>query len=206
MACFAGYIFWNKVKASVFRYFPLYLTFILLSEFAGRLFKELEWNEMNKLLYNYLVIPAEFIFFFRLFYMDFKDKRYKWLPVFSTLIYMFSWFIDMFYLSTKKFWFYSFSYTTGNLLLLILIFSFFVQLINSDAILKFKENMLFWISAGLLLFFLGTFPYYGLLNTLNIRYTNLCISYGYIVVTLNCLMYLMFTFSFIWGKPNTKYS
>ncbi|MBS1772865.1 MAG: hypothetical protein JST82_08390 [Bacteroidetes bacterium] len=194
------------MKKTIFAFFPYYLLFIVIAEFAGRIFKYYEMGEMNKFLYSYVVIPVEFLFFFWLFYQSFRKERYKWLPIFCMAIYLASWSIDMLLLTNKKFWFYSFSYTVGNLLLLILIFRFFMQLITTNAILHFRHNMLFWISTGLLVFFLGTFPYYGLLNTLNTKYTSLCIAYGYIVFTLNCLMYLMFTLSFVWGRQNIKSS
>lgn len=102
--------------------------------------------------------------------------------------------------------FNSFSSTVGNLLLLILIWSFFIQLVSSNAILTFRRNMLFWVSLGLLLFYLGAFPYYGLRNILARDFKEVYIIYTYIVYVLDILMYVMFTISFIWGKPNISAS
>ncbi len=62
--------------------------------------------------------------------------------------------------------------------------------------------MLFWVSLGLLLYYLGAFPYYGLRNVLARDFQGVYITYTYIVYVLDILMYLMFTISFIWGKPN----
>lgn len=62
--------------------------------------------------------------------------------------------------------------------------------------------MLFWISLGLLIYYLGAFPYYGMRNVLAKEYKEIYITYGYIIYVLDILMYVMFTISFIWGKPN----
>lgn len=203
IACAASFIFWKKLKRSLLSVFPIYLVFIVISELIGMYFRVMNMRNANKAYYTYVVIPAEFLFFFWLFYNSFKNSRFKTLPIISTGIYLTSWIIDKAILSTKQFWFYSFSYTVGNLLLLVLTFRFFIVLVTSDAILNFKENMLFWICCGLLLFYLGTFPYYGLLNIIAHNDQELHITYWYLTQVLNCVMYLMFTLSFILGKPKT---
>lgn len=204
VACITGIIYWRKIKNTVFKYFWVYLLLIVVAECIGRYFQTHNMLAVNKAYYSYFIIPSEFIFFFWLFYKCSNNIKRR-LPIVFVGIYLLAWLIDVFYLSNKSFWFYSFSYTIGNLLLLILILRFFKKLTLSDEILYFKQNVLFWISFGLLLFYLGTFPYYGLRNTLVLNYKSIYLTYSSIVIILNCMMYLMFTFSFIWGKPNTKY-
>ena len=202
----AGFLCWSKLKGTYWKWFPFYLLFIAAAELTGKYFSLMGWKELNLGLFNYLVIPVEFLFFYWLFYQSFKKSNYNWLPFFSTVVYLVCLLFDYLFLSKKQLWFLSFSYTIGNLLLLVLIFRFYYKMVTTDAILSFKENRLFWVSSGLLLFYLGSFPYYGLLNTMSHNYPALCTTYRYVVIVLNILMYLMFTFSFIWGKPNTKYS
>ena len=185
-------------------YFPFYLLFIVLSEFLGDYLKVHNMVYENIHFFNYFEIPIEFNFSFWLFFNFFKNTRYRMLPIICSVIYLLCWIIDIVYLSRLRFFFYSFSYTIGNLVLLVLILLYFIQLVMSDAILSFRENMMFWVSLGLLLYYLGSFPYYGLHNTIAFKYREINIAYTYIVDILDCLMYLMFTFSFIWGKPNTK--
>lgn len=206
IACITGFIFLKKLNNSFFRYFPFYLLFIVLSEAAGYLLKISDMKMASKLLFNYIVIPVEFLFFYLVFYFSLANKRYKKLPLLCMVIYILCWMIDILFIGNMKFWFYSFSYTVGNLLLLVLIFRFYFNLITTSDVLYFKSNQLFWISGGLLIFYLGTFPYYSLLNTIAYNQPGLHSTYRHIVIILNILMYLMFTFSFIWGKQNTKYS
>ena len=206
IAAVVGFLYFNKIKNSFWKWFPYYLTFIIISDIISRNFAKYDLRLTCKIFYGYFEIPVEFFFFFWLFHKSFDQTKYKRLPIICAVIYTASWIADMVYFSTLDFWFYSISYTIGNLLLLVLILRYFIQLVTSNAILNFKQDMLFWVSTGLLLFYLGTFPYYGLRNTLVYKYRELYTTYSYIMYVLNSLMYLMFTFSFIWGKPNIKYS
>ena len=176
---------------------------IVVAEYIGYYLRTHDMVDMNKMFYNFLIIPTEFLFFFYIFYHSAKNRREKRLPIVFTIIYVIAWMIDNAYLTNKLFWFYSFSYTIGNLLLLILILRSLTYLVLSDDILLFKYNILFWVCTGLLVFYLGTFPFYGLRNTLENNYREVYLSYRYIVYILNSLMYLMFTLGFIWGKPNS---
>lgn len=204
MACLIGFFSFKKLKGSYWAFFPFYLFVLVLAECVGWMLRKSDMISSNIHLYNYFVIPLEFCFTFWLFYQSFKAKKYKWLPAVCTVVYFCSWIVDMVYLSRLRFSFYSFSYTVGNLVLLVLILTYFIQLVTSDAILNFRTDMMFWVSLGLLFYYLGSFPYYGLRNTIAYNFRELNITYSYIVLVLDCLMYLMFTFSFIWGKPNTK--
>jgi len=204
VACVTGFIHWGKIRASIFKWFPFYLSFIVLSEFIGQLLSDPAMKRTNIAFFNYFEIPIEFLFFFWLFFKTGKHYTYKSLPIFCAGTYLVCWLIDSLYLSKLQFSFYSFSYTIGNLLLLVLILRYFILLVTSNSILGFANDMMFWICTGLLLYYLGTFPFYGLRNTLGTNYPQLYSTYSYIMYALNSLMYLMFTFSFIWGRPSLK--
>jgi hypothetical protein len=206
LAFITSLIYWRKIKNTYWKWFSFYLFFIVVSECVGLYFAIAKKNTENIAFYNYCVIPIEFIFFILLFRRSFKQTKLKWLPIVCLCIYFTSWLMDIFFFGKWEFIFNSFSFTIGNLLLLILILSYFIQLVTSNAILTFRHNMLFWVSLGLLIYYLGSFPYYGLRNTLAKNFQDVYITYTYIMYVLNCLMYLMFTISFIWGKPNIESS
>ncbi len=184
----------------------MYLVFVVISELFGYyLMVFFPHNlKVNLSFYRYFEIPVEFIFFFALFYLSAREPGRKTLPALFIIIYLLSIVFDEFYFSRKTHLFDSISYTIGNLLLLILILRFFVQMVTSDDIMTFRQNMLFWVSLGLLFFYLGSFPFYALLNMMGPKHHDLMNTYKYIVYGLNSTMYLMFTFSFIWGKTNIK--
>lgn len=199
-ATLTGFICFPKVRNSYWIVFPFYLLFITAADVSGTFMA----TKVNTIFFNDIVIPAEFFFFYWLFHESFKKTRYRLLPVICAASYVVAWLFDVIILKSHGSAFYFVSYTVGNLLLLILILLFFTRLVTSDAILSFRQNKLFWVSLGLLMFYLGSFPYYGLYNIISKKYYNLNIIYSEVVEVLNCLMYLMFTFSFAWGKRNIQ--
>ncbi len=206
VACFTAFMYIRKLRQTPWIYFAVYLASIVVCEVVGNMLTRNNMRAANYHFYGYFVVPLEFLFFFWLFYKTYTGKKYKWLPMACTVLYIISWLLDNLWLNRYEFSFQSVSYTVGNLLLLLLILRYFIQLVTSEAILNFKRDMLFWISAGLLIFYLGSFPFYGLQNTMAHKYHELYTYASYITYLLDSLMYLMFTFSFIWGKPNIKSS
>lgn len=83
----------------------------------------------------------------------------------GTAIYLLTLLADMlFFNQMRKFWFSSLSYLVGNIILLILIIIFF--LVSQTGTTTYQGNMMFWTCTGLLVFYLGSLPFYGLWNTL----------------------------------------
>ena len=214
-ACVTGIFYYNKLKTSYWKYFPLYLIFIVCSEIFGRFLLQ-HYPYPKCLIYNtnfftYFEIPVEFLFFIWLFYISGTNNRQRIIPVLCAVIYLISLLSGILFFIAKYQNFDSVSYTIGNLALLILILRFFVRLVSSDELVNFRENKLFWVCLGLLLFYLGSFPYYNFIslpdssfvNLIGIEHQNLFNVYKNIVFGLNSLMYIMFTVSFIWGKTHS---
>lgn len=202
MACIAGFLSWNKIRKTYWRWFPIYLALIVVTEVA------MEWATyryqafaLNSQVYQYWGIPLQFYFLFYLFHQFFRaEKPSRWPLVFAGL-YFISWVADLLYFSRGKYAFASFSYSVGNVLLLLLILLSFFRFANSRELVKFRESMHFWLCIGVMIFYLGTLPFYGLRNTLYLYYEPVFWAYYYCQFGLNCLMYGCFTIAFIWGKP-----
>jgi len=202
-ACICGFASWYKWKGSPWRWFSFYLLFIVLSEAFGEYTYRYKLSDARDFFFNYINIPAQFFIAFYIFYRVGENKTARVLPLICAGIYITSWLANKLYLGQQ--W-YSLSYTTGNLLLLVLILRFLLALASSKEILNFKRNILFWICTGWMLYYLGTLPYYGLRNTLAEKYYDLFVSYSYVVQTLNITMYLLFSVGFLWSKPRSAYS
>jgi hypothetical protein len=201
-ACITGFMFWNKLKKSYWKYFPIYLAVILLTEIAGKfILLVVKDSSLNTALYSYFGMPVQFFFFFWLFYRYFKNtSKNKW-PLFSAIIYFICAVIDLIYAGKMNFFVEAFSYTVGNLLLLVLILMFFIEFINTEEILRYRSSMMFWVCLGLMVFYIGSMPFYGLRNTLFKQHPKIFYPYWYIQYGLDYLMYLFFSIAFIWGKP-----
>jgi hypothetical protein len=202
LACSAGLLNWRKFKNSYAKWFVIYLALIAVSELIGisltYIFQE---YSLNKSLYNYFVIPLEFLFFCWLYYQHFKNSNQKYWPMTGAILYFTSWLINIILLPTLRFWSVPFSYLIGVIVLLVLVIAFFSAFMSSNEILGYRSDLLFWISLGLLIFYVVSSPFYGLRLALYKEHPNLFWLYYYIQFGANYLMYLFFSIALIWGKP-----
>lgn len=202
LACVTGFIFWNKIKSTYWKWFPVYLALIVLTEITGEYFLHIQGNlQLNIAVYSYFGIPLQFLFFYWLFYWQFKNSnKGKW-PLISAAIYLISLLADLLYISKIRFYFESFSYIIGCLFLLVLILIYFTRFIKSDEILKYKSSMMFFVCIGLMVFYVGAMPFFAFRKALYVNHKDFFYLYWYIQFGLNYMMYLLFIVSFIWGKP-----
>ena len=198
LAGITGLIYWKKLRGSYWQYFPIYLLSIAGLETINYLIP----ISLRGPLAIYFIIPFEFLFMYWLFYKTLNSRpKLVWTGVFiyvSALI--FELINDAHPIGKDVF--LSFSYTIGNIVLLVFILYYFYDLVNSDRILTFYHEQMFWVALGLLLFYLGAFPYFGMYNYLRNNYMSLLFSYTWIVIFLDYIMYLLFVVSFIWRKTN----
>lgn len=201
VACITGFIYWNKIKGSFWKWFPFYLAIICAVEITGDVLNYNQTYEIKNVIYNNFSIPLEFLFFYWLYYKYASGKRRKLLVVLCITVYVISFVLDQLYFRNTNFYFNSFSYCIGNMVLLVAIISFFIQFSTSNEIIHFKRSMIFWVSLGALIFYLGSLPFYGLYNLLYKKYFEVFVFYSYIMYVCNWIMYSLFTVAFIWGKP-----
>lgn len=186
-----GLYLWFNEKNSHWFYFPLFLLLLACLDFCGGYLKN------NAGYYSFIVIPFQILFYIWLFYKEsLVDKKLVWA---CTFFYLMSFLIQEFAFKDTKTVFDSFSYSIGNIALLILILHYFFRLSTSDKILQFQHEKMFWVSVGLLVFWLGSLPYFGLLNYLDKYYHTVLVTYKKLVNILDYCMYSLFICAFIWG-------
>lgn len=194
-----GIYYFKKFKNTFWKWFIYYLAFIVLVGAMHQLIIVKYYYDFGNYFLSYFVIPIEFLFFFWLYACKSLNRK-KLFWAFSAL-YLLSFLLQS-YITKEIKSVYSFNYVVGAFFLGILVFLEYMKQINSDDIIKFKENKMFYINLGVSLFYIGTLPlfsFYGLLAK------NLDIYWNYYLLFLvaNHIMYLLFTFAIIWGKPNT---
>lgn len=192
IACLVSFLYFKKLRSTYWRWLPFYLLFIIIMEFIGRYFAATGQYQVNTLLFRYIGFPIFFLFYFSVFYQHeyFTNKR-KWITG-GAVFYLASVVAEGFLKHENSYWFSSLSYCTANLLLVIYLLIFFLKLIPSDDILNFSKSLMFWFCLGLLIYYVGTLPYYGLRNLLAFRHIKIYIMYSYIWIILNFCMYLLF--------------
>jgi hypothetical protein len=189
---------YKKIKDTYWIWFLCYLAFIFCAELLSDL--EILFNASNrKYIYGFLIIPIEFLFFYWLYACkSLKNKKLFWT---FAMVYLVS-FIPHLYLKSENTMVYSFNYVVGAFLLGILVFLEYLKQIRSDEILKFKENMMFYVNLGVSLLYVGTLPLFSF-YVIIIKDKEIFTNYNILFLLINQLMYLLFSMAFLWGKPNT---
>lgn len=204
LAAVTGFVTWHKWKNSYLKWLPVYLTVITFCDTTGYILAKLKKVAAIGPWYSYFVIPLEILFFCWLFYRYLPRRQRLTAPA-GAGAFIISLVVETFSIGHEGHYIKSLSLSVGIIVILVLTISFFVNLLNSDQILYFKTNCMFWISLGLLVFYLGTFPYYCLYNVLAKDIYSF-IKYTWVMIFLNYSMYLLFAIGFIWGKPTSTFS
>jgi hypothetical protein len=197
-AAFVALIYFKNVKNTYWKWFAIYLIFIFMAEAFSKWVLD-DFIYLRKYYYNFFVIPIEFIFIYWLY--GCKSLINRKLFLICIFIYSVS-FIPYLFSSYKMQLINSLSYTIGTLIVTVLVLLEFLKQIKSDKILNFKENKMFYINTGIMLFYVGTLPFYAFNKILYENSKNLWSNYGTFALTSDAIMYLLFSAAFIWGKPN----
>ena len=193
-ACVA-LLYFKKINKTPWKWFAIYLCNIALSDFF---ISDVVYilNIDKQYFYAYVIIPIQFIFFYWLYAL--KSLKNREIFLIFLCVYILSFIpIELYFQKLRVV--YSFNYTIGTFLLMILVFLEFKKQIQNDDILVYKKNKMFYINIGIMLFYVGTLPFFGLYNLIIKEPFIWSIYYLYFLIS-NCLMYLLFIASFIWGK------
>lgn len=200
VAIFAS-IYFFKYKNTPAKYLLLALWLIVLTEGFGWLMAEkkifLYENKYSYWLYN-LMFPTWKSIYLLIYLKTLETPFFKKCIRFFIIIYfaiiIINWlFIQDFFIELDNI-----PYITSSFFIVISTIFYLLELLRSDKIIIFHRKLLFWISIGLLIFHTGIIPftlvtnYYSSLNYLHSLYS--------IFYVLGSLMYLLFTFGFIWSK------
>lgn len=201
-AALTGLLLINKWKTTAMKLFIFYLLIITVCEIAGYYLGQKEMYIAKGYLYKYGVLPFEFFFFSFFFFQILSSKKSRTMIAAFVILFSISWIFETIFLDNQNLPFSSLSYSVGNVFLLVYLFNYFNQLTDSEKILSFYKEPLFWVSVGLLVFYLVSFPYYLIFNTIAKNYyRSIYLPYHLIVIFLNYLMYSIFTFAIICTKP-----
>lgn len=199
LSAFFGILFYNKIKRTYWKYFAWYCFLIFLNEVISLLILK-NYLEFKKYFFDLYAIPIQFIFFIWLYAL--KSLKNVILFWFSIFIYFISFLPHLFY--EKEYGLInSMSYTVACLILLVLCVLEFKKQVISDDIIYFKTNKMFYINIGVLLFYVGTMPFYAFMQYFYYNHRDVFFVYKYYSISIGIVMYLLFSASFIWGKSKT---
>lgn len=197
IAAIVALMYFKNFKNSYWKWFAYYLFYIVFYDvIIGRLALGFYLSSKLDAYFAFVQIPIEFLFFIWLFALkSLNNKKLFWVCI---SVYLLSLIPDS-SLSKGDYYFSSFNYIIGALLLLVLVILEFNKQIKSETILQFKEDKMFYINIGVVLFYIGTLPFFGLYYPI-MKVPEIWNNYYIYFMISNCIMYLLFASSFIWGK------
>lgn len=147
------------------KYLPILFLYTFLNEFLGGIIRSYEefsiiskeiYQDYNWLIYNlYMVIF--YLYFYYIFHSYVESKRQKANIFYGTIFFVIACMVNAFVEDFSKMP-QTYSYVIGGLVLLYCIYLFFKKFFALENDFKIKENILFWLSSGLLLFYVGYLP------------------------------------------------
>jgi hypothetical protein len=201
LSVFLYAVFYLKKSFEIdLKYFILYLSFLFVFETIAVYLKRN--GEPNLNIYNALTF-FEFNFLMLFFKNVLELKKSKKNVVIILFIFNVIYFLSLFledYLGIYN----TLAYMTGCVLITIVLFFFLKEFLNSDRILNYSNSLYFWITFGLLIYYLGSIPITSIINSINDS-SGKVITYMYnIQSTLSILMYGCFIFGVLWSQKKVK--
>jgi len=197
-------IYYKKYKDTPLRYLVYYLWYAVFMELVAGLM----WNEFaiyNVWWYN-IGINIEILFYLFIFYQYMSNRIVKKMILYGGIVYELYFLIN--YLLFFESWntYQVFPFTMGSVLLILVIFLFLLEMFQSDKILFVNKYLIFWISLGLLFYYVIPMPlqigetFFKLKNySRDTRFFMHSIQY-----LGNLLMYFSFIYGFIWSSMTYK--
>ncbi|WP_298224684.1 hypothetical protein [Flavobacterium sp.] len=200
LTCIVAFFNYKKLKGTCWQYFPFFLMAVFLMECVGYYLSEIKDYKSNVLLYKYVVIP--FTFYFNVYiFKNILSKKAHYFLMIGSLIFTLSLLLESTWLASYHTFFASLSLSIANLFILMYVLVYYAELVDSEELIEFHRSISFWFATGVLVFYLGCLPYFGLYNILAEKYfKTIFIPYTWIFVILNYIMYTLFSIGLAWSK------
>ena len=201
LAAVVGIIFWAKFKHSIHKWFIVYLVIIFIAELCGKFIfiNSIAPYKIN--YYSYCIIPLQFIFLFWYMYAFLNKHIYFFIA--ASVIYIFMLVYNSIFYTDNLLGIKSLSYTVANIFLAVMCILIFLNFLHPNNILHFKNNIMFYVNAGVVLFYIGTLPFFAFYGLLT-KQRNLLLGYYTFFLIANIVMYLLFALGFFMHKKNSN--
>lgn len=195
IAAIVGAFYFFRLKNSYWRWFCVYLIFIFIQEFFWR-YNASIYSITKQAYYALVGIPAQVLFFIWLY--GIKSLQNNKLSIGLAAVYLISLLVSDYLMKIDVFNVMNLNF--GTILLIVLVVLEFLKQIKTENILKFYEDKMFYINLGVILFYVGTYPFFAFYNIIVSNFPEIWNMYYIYFLLSNCIMYLLFVASLLWGK------
>lgn len=182
-------------------YFAVYLCVISILELVGKYFAYYKMQEQNYLLYEWIATPLQFVAINGIYLFYAKGNTKKIIGI-NLLVYLLVTFTLLIYFSNDKNN-KNYSFTVGTVVYVINTLVYFYFAGSSANIMQYKQQFMFWVVLGCLVFYLLTYPFFAFKNTIYRSDESLYFVLYYIRFACAYTMYLFFIIAYRCTKPNT---
>tara|TARA_R110002049_G_scaffold355_1_gene2091 strand:+ start:2875 stop:3531 length:657 start_codon:yes stop_codon:yes gene_type:complete len=154
IAALVSILYYKKVNNTPLKFFPLILIYIFVNEFSAEYtYRYFGTNVPQYNVYNIIF----FLFFYYVFWSYVKNAKHKqWIKI-GAIIFILSCFVNVLFQSFVREP-QLLTYVLGACLLIFCIILYYIEILTTSKILLINQDFLFWISVGLLLFYVGYIP------------------------------------------------
>ncbi len=186
-------------KDTPLKYLPIIFFLTAAIEYIGSFIK-FDYKLVNLFIYNtyYLLY---FTFFFYVFMKMIDDYKFIKLIKIGIAIFWLFFIYDLVFTGITKFSFIL-TYIAGAGLLVLCIILYYISVLQSSLVLVVKNDLLFWISVGLFLFYIGYIPI-KIIKTWFYQADDFFVFLLLIQYSLITIMYLFFLTGFLWMKKRS---
>lgn len=186
-------------KKTSLRFLPLILFFTILTEYLVFFLKGY-YSEVFYVFHNiyYLI---HFSFFFYVFMEMIDDVRFKKYIKIGIGIFFLFFLSDIIFTGIIEASFAR-TYIAGAGILVFCIILYYINILQSSRVLIVKNDLLFWVSVGLFLFYIGYIPI-KIIKTWFYKSSNFFEFLLVIQFSLIIIMYLFFLTGFLWMKKRS---
>ncbi|MWB94006.1 hypothetical protein GON26_06500 [Flavobacterium sp. GA093] len=175
--------------------------FSVLTEVVGYYFTE--WTGyLNYYVYNcYMFISfSAYILLIRSYLTKIQNRN---TAILFLILFIASCFLNFLYFKDDVNQAFTYSFSAGVLLFMILSCLYLVEIFNSKKILNFKKSVFFWYLLGILLFHVPFLPFMLAINWFLIKQDDSIFSL--VLFILNFLAHSCFIIGFIWSEKRYNY-
>lgn len=192
-AAFLGSLFvYNKLEPWFFKMCVPYLLMNLIAETYGLIIKSRGLK--NYWIYN-ISTTLEFGFYFFIFFKILKEVALKKYIKITSLIFFPLCFINILFVQGINH-FHSNTFLIGSIILISLCFFYFREQLRSEEIINPLKQKMFWISIGVMFFYLGGFFELGLFEFIHFKNPLIEKKFSTLLNVLNCFLYSMYLIAF----------
>lgn len=185
-------------KDTALKFIPVILLFTILTEFFGGYIKDVTTSfSSNIVLFNVYYL-FYFSFFFYIFMKVIEIGRFKGYIKICFLVFWIFWISDFLFTDILRESFTR-SYIVGAGGLIFCIILYYISILQSSLVLVVKNDLLFWISVGLFLFYIGYIPI-KIIRSWYFRMDSFFQLLLIIQFSLIIVMYSFFLIGFLWMK------